>query len=54
LPDDVSRVVSVHPKLYLKKQCRPGRKMGHLNLVDPSATMNLEDVIQKIKEGYQL
>ena len=44
----------VHPKLYLKKECRPGRKMGHLNLVDPSDSLDLVALGQKILKEYQL
>lgn len=29
--------IEIYPKLYLKKENRPGRKMGHLNLVDRRA-----------------
>lgn len=31
---DLELGIDVYPKLYLKKENRPGRKMGHLNLVD--------------------
>ncbi|MBS1959249.1 MAG: ATP-grasp domain-containing protein [Bdellovibrionales bacterium] len=30
--------IEIYPKLYLKKENRPGRKMGHVNLVDRRAT----------------
>jgi 5-(carboxyamino)imidazole ribonucleotide synthase len=50
LPDGVV----AHPKLYLKKECRPGRKMGHLNLVDPQAKINLIELADRVLKEYQL
>ncbi len=46
--------IQVFPKLYLKKECRPGRKMGHLNLVDPSGKNDLLEIGEKILKEYQL
>ena len=46
--------LEVYPKLYLKKECRPGRKMGHLNLVDPSGKLDLISLGEKILKEYQL
>lgn len=31
---DIELGIDLYPKLYLKKENRPGRKMGHVNLVD--------------------
>ena len=47
-------VLRIYPKLYLKKECRPGRKMGHLNLVDPSDSLNLVEFGEKILREYKL
>jgi 5-(carboxyamino)imidazole ribonucleotide synthase len=50
LPDEVKSF----PKLYLKKECRPGRKMGHLNLVDLSGKVNLSELGEKVLKEYRL
>ncbi len=42
------------PKLYLKKECRPGRKMGHLNLVDPDGKLDLIQIGEKTLKEYHL
>ena len=42
------------PKLYQKKECRIGRKMGHLNLVDASGTLNLVEIGEYVLKEYQL
>lgn len=46
--------LEVHEKLYLKTECRPGRKMGHLNLVDPSGTLDLHQIGEQVFKEYQL
>ena len=46
--------IQVHAKLYLKKECRPGRKMGHLNLVDPSGKFNLIELAERVLKEYEL
>ena len=43
-----------HPKLYLKKECRPGRKMGHLNLIDPQGRFHLIELADRVLKEYQL
>lgn len=50
LPDSVK----IFPKLYLKKECRPGRKMGHLNLVDSTGREDLGLLASKILKEYEL
>jgi phosphoribosylaminoimidazole carboxylase PurK protein len=53
----VPNTVTAYPKLYGKKQCRIGRKMGHLNLVANSMTMKSEELLsiaERIRKGYQL
>ncbi|NDG85358.1 MAG: ATP-grasp domain-containing protein [Proteobacteria bacterium] len=50
--------IESHPKLYLKKQNRVGRKMGHLNLVDrrekPLPAEELLALGEKILKEYRL
>ena len=46
--------LSVHPKLYLKKESRVGRKMGHLNLVDPTGKHDLVELGEKLLKEYHL
>jgi phosphoribosylaminoimidazole carboxylase (NCAIR synthetase) len=43
-----------HPKLYLKKESRLGRKMGHLNLIDESGALNLIEIGQRVLKEYTL
>lgn len=50
LPESV-RVV---PKLYGKLHCKPGRKMGHVNLVDESTDHDLRKLGEKILREYDL
>lgn len=50
LPKDVG----TYPKLYGKKKCRPGRKMGHLVLVDPSGKQGLLALARKVLKEYRL
>jgi 5-(carboxyamino)imidazole ribonucleotide synthase len=55
---DIELGVDVYPKLYLKKENRPGRKMGHLNLVDRRERPLSADAFlalgQKIFQEYTL
>jgi 5-(carboxyamino)imidazole ribonucleotide synthase len=46
--------VSVHLKLYGKQTCSPGRKMGHVNLVDETATHNLTDIATRVFKEYHI
>ena len=46
--------LEAYPKLYQKKECRVGRKMGHLNLIDPSGALDLVEIGEKILKDYQL
>jgi 5-(carboxyamino)imidazole ribonucleotide synthase len=51
---EVSAGVSVFTKLYGKQKCSPGRKMGHVNLVDDNQTTDLREVAQKIFKEYYI
>ena len=53
LPDLPDRV-KVTPKLYGKEKCAPGRKMGHVNIVDESGTYDLKSLGEKILREYRL
>ncbi len=46
--------VKVTPKLYGKEKCAPGRKMGHVNLVDEDGTHDLKSLGEKILREYRL
>jgi 5-(carboxyamino)imidazole ribonucleotide synthase len=46
--------VKVYPKLYGKKNSSPGRKMGHVNIVDENATSDLLFLAKKILKEYEL
>lgn len=46
--------VKITPKLYGKDQCAPGRKMGHVNLVDETGTHDLISLGEKILREYRL
>ncbi len=46
--------VKVTPKLYGKEKCAPGRKMGHVNLVDEAGTHDLKSLGEKILREYRL
>lgn len=46
--------LKIFPKMYLKKECRPGRKMGHLNLIDPEEKLNLLELGEQVLKEYQL
>ncbi len=46
--------VKIIPKLYGKEKCAPGRKMGHVNLVDESGAHDLKSLGEKILREYRL
>lgn len=46
--------ISIHPKLYGKEKCLPGRKMGHVNIVDESGKSNLKEAAKKILREYKI
>lgn len=46
--------VKVTPKLYGKEKCAPGRKMGHVNIVDETGTHDLKSLGEKILREYRL
>jgi 5-(carboxyamino)imidazole ribonucleotide synthase len=46
--------IEAHPKLYLKKESRPGRKMGHLNLIDRQEKFKLIELADRVLKEYQL
>lgn len=46
--------IKVMPKLYGKEKCAPGRKMGHVNIVDESGTHDLKSLGEKILREYRL
>ena len=46
--------IEVFPKLYMKKESRIGRKMGHLNLIDRTGKADLVALGEKILKEYQL
>ncbi|MES2527582.1 MAG: ATP-grasp domain-containing protein [Bdellovibrionota bacterium] len=51
---DLPTSVKVTPKLYGKEKCAPGRKMGHVNLVDEAGTHDLKSLGEKILREYRL
>jgi len=46
--------VEVHPKTYGKELCSPRRKMGHVNIVDPSGKEDLRRIAEKIFKEYYI
>lgn len=46
--------IKVVAKLYGKEKCAPGRKMGHVNIVDESGTHDLKSLGEKILREYRL
>lgn len=46
--------IKVVPKLYGKTKCAPGRKMGHVNLVDESGQHDLKSLGEKVLREYRL
>ncbi len=51
---DLPRSLKVVPKLYGKVKCAPGRKMGHVNVVDESGQHDLKSLGEKILRDYRL
>lgn len=51
---ELPKGVKVVPKLYGKAKCSPGRKMGHVNLVDESGQHDLKSLGEKILREYRL
>lgn len=47
-------VTKIVPKLYGKKKSSPGRKMGHVNIVDESGRSDLLSMGRKILQEYEL
>jgi phosphoribosylaminoimidazole carboxylase (NCAIR synthetase) len=50
LPPDAS----VHIKMYGKKECRPGRKMGHAVILSKSNPEKLTEYAESLQKGYRL
>lgn len=50
LPEDAI----VHVKMYGKKHCRPGRKMGHAVVLAKKHPEKLPEYARTLKEGYRL
>lgn len=50
----LNSTVEVHPKLYQKEKCVPGRKMGHVNIVDETGKNDLRSIAQKIFKEYYI
>ena len=46
--------VKIHSKLYGKKKSSPGRKLGHVNVVDKAGQQDLLAIGQKILKEYDL
>jgi 5-(carboxyamino)imidazole ribonucleotide synthase len=46
--------IEAYAKLYQKKDSRPGRKMGHLNLIDESGKLNLVEIARNTLKEYRL
>ena len=52
LPEFTS--VEIHPKLYGKSKSSPGRKLGHVNVVDSSGSHDLLSIGRQILQEYDL
>lgn len=50
----INAEVEIFPKLYAKERCAPGRKMGHVNIVDRLGLNDLKAIAQRIFEEYRL
>jgi phosphoribosylaminoimidazole carboxylase (NCAIR synthetase) len=46
--------ISAHPKLYLKKESKIGRKMGHLNLIVETGEHDLVELGETFLKEYTL
>jgi 5-(carboxyamino)imidazole ribonucleotide synthase len=51
---EIKEEVEIFPKLYAKEKSSPGRKMGHVNIVDRFGEHNLGPIARKIFEEYKL
>jgi len=49
-----SETIQIHTKLYGKEKCSPGRKMGHVNIIDESGKTNLRNVAEKLLREYKI
>lgn len=50
----IDEEVQIISKLYGKEKSSPGRKMGHVNIVDVKGAVNLKAIAEKIFEEYRL
>jgi phosphoribosylaminoimidazole carboxylase (NCAIR synthetase) len=50
----IAEPVHIHAKLYGKDKCSIGRKMGHVNIVDPSGQYDLRSIAQKLFTEYYI
>lgn len=46
--------VKIHPKLYGKKKSSPGRKLGHVNIVDIEGKSDLKAIGKQILREYEI
>lgn len=51
---EVKEQVEIFPKLYAKEKSSPGRKMGHVNIVDRYGEHDLSAIARKIFGEYKL
>lgn len=50
----ISEPVMIKTKLYGKRNCSPGRKMGHVTIIDEEGKSNLGAIARKIIKEYTL
>lgn len=50
----INQNVSITTKLYEKKDSQPGRKMGHVNLVDPNGSVDLKVLALTLFKDYHI
>ena len=50
----ISEPVRITPKLYGKEKSSPGRKMGHVNIVDDLGKSNLLHNAQRMSKEYHI
>ena len=51
---EIDHNISVHTKLYGKEKCSPGRKLGHVNLVDSQSSVDLRELALKVFKEYHI
>lgn len=51
---DLPPAASVHVKMYGKKECRPGRKMGHAVILSRDTPEKLAEYAESLQKGYRL